>query len=124
MAIPTSLEPFRTTKNRSTFCRIPAFLCHVYNRHPKRLIVGLGFLPTRLRAPIMNIFMAAGQHHDVQQDVIIWRSKQYRSFPRLCRSDGEIMPFRYYCAQFYPDPSDSDNPIAGTGGQKFESASD
>ena len=77
-------------------------------RNPKRLFVGLGFLPTRLRAPIMNGFMAANQHHDVQQDVIIWKSKQYRSRPRLCRSDGEIMPFRYFCAQFNPDADDSD----------------
>ena len=82
-------------------------------RNPKRLIVGLGFLPTRLRAPNMNSFMAAMQHHDVRQDVIIWRSKQYRSRPRLCRSDGEIMPYRYYCAQFYSDPSASERPIAG-----------
>ena len=71
---------------------------------PKRLIVGLGFLPTRLRAPLMNRFMASQQHHDVQQDLVIWENKQYRSRPRLCRSDGEIMPYRAYCAQFYPDP--------------------
>ena len=74
-------------------------------RKPKRLIAGLGLLPTKMRAPIMNYFMAAQQYHDVQQDVIIWENKEYRSRPRLCRSDGEIMPFRYYCAQFYPDPN-------------------
>ena len=75
-------------------------------RNPKRMIAGLGFLPPGLRAPIMNKFMAAQQKDDVLQDVIIWRHKQYRSRPRLCRSDGKIMPFRYYCAQFYPDPHD------------------
>ena len=80
-------------------------------RSPSRWIVGLGFLPMRLRAPIMNKFIAAQQYRDVLQDVVIWRSKQYRSRPRLCRSDGEIMPFRYYCAQFYLDPSDSESPL-------------
>ena len=75
-------------------------------RKPKRRILGLGFLPPGLRAPIMNKFMAAQQKDDVLQDVVIWRHKQYRSRPRLCRSDGKIMPFRYYCAQFYPDPHD------------------
>ena len=75
-------------------------------RNPKRKILGLGFLPPGLRAPIMNKFMAAQQKDDVLQDVVIWRHKQYRSRPRLCRSDGKIMPFRYYCAQFYPDPHD------------------
>ena len=70
--------------------------------HPKRFIAGLGFLPAKLRAPIMNRFMAAQQYYDVLQDVIIWRRKKYRPRPRLARSDGEIMPFRFYCAQFYP----------------------
>ena len=83
-------------------------------RNPRRWIVGLGFLPMRLRAPIMSKFIAAQQYRDVLQDVIIWRRKQYRSRPRLCRSDGEIMPYRYYCAQFYPDPSDSESASDGT----------
>ena len=83
-------------------------------RKPKRRIVGLGFLPPRMRAPIMNRFMASQQHHDVQQDVVIWSRKQYRSRPRLCRSDGEIMPFRAYCAQFYSGPHDSVDPLPGT----------
>ena len=72
-------------------------------RNPKRKILGLGFLPPGLRALIMNKFIAAQQKDDVLQDVIIWRHKQYRSRPRLCRSDGKIMPYRHYCAQFYPD---------------------
>ena len=76
-------------------------------RSPGRLIAGLGFLPVGWRAPLINKFMASQQKDDVQQDVVIWSNKQYRSRPRLCRSDGKIMPFRYYCAQFYPDPGDS-----------------
>ena len=78
-------------------------------RKPARMIAGLGFLPVRLRAPIMNKIMASQQRQDVLQDVVIWSRKQYRSRPRLCRSDGNIMQFRYYCAQFYPDPEDCDN---------------
>ncbi len=75
-------------------------------RMPGRWIAGLGFLPVKLRAPIMNRFISSQQHRDVQQDVVIWSRKQFRSRPLLCRSDGEIMPFRRYCAQFYPDPGD------------------
>ena len=77
-------------------------------RKPKRLIAGLGFLPVKMRAPLMNQFMSAQQYHDVEQDVVIWKNKEYRSRPRLCRSDGEIMPFRYYCEQFYPDPASTE----------------
>ena len=75
-------------------------------RSPKRKLAGLGFLPTKMRAPIMNKFIASQQKDDVMQDVVIWSRKQYRSRPRLCRSDGKIMPFRNYCAQFYMDPND------------------
>ena len=83
-------------------------------RSPERWIAGLGFLPPNLRAPIMNKFIAALQYRDVLQDVVIWSRKRYRSRPRLCRSDGEIMPFRAYCAQFYPDPNESESPLPRT----------
>ncbi len=70
---------------------------------PKRLLVGLGFLPKKFRAPLMNKFIAAYQIQDVKKDVIIWNRKKYRSRPRLFRLDGDIMPFRKYCEQFYPN---------------------
>ena len=73
-------------------------------RRPNRRITGLGFLPPRLRAPIMTRIMAPLQHRDVLQDVVIWSRKKYRPRPRLARSDGEIMAFRAYSAQFYPEP--------------------
>ena len=73
-------------------------------RSPKRWISGLGFLPVRLRAPLMNRFIASQQEKDVLKDVIIWSRKRYRPLPRLSRSDGEIMTFRAYCAQFYAEP--------------------
>ena len=76
-------------------------------RKPARKIAGLGFLPVAWRAPILNRYMVSQQRRDVLQDVIIWSRKKYRPRPRLCRSDGKIMPFRHYCAQFYPDPRDS-----------------
>ena len=79
-------------------------------RKPRRKIAGLGFLPVRWRAPLLNKFMVSQQRHDVLQDVVIWSRKKYRSRPRLCASDGKIMPFRHYCAQFYADPCESDEP--------------
>lgn len=75
-------------------------------RNPNRKIAGLGFLPSVWRAPVMNRFLAARQMDDVRKDVVIWSRKRYHSRPRLCRSDGEIMAFRSYCAQFYPNLDD------------------
>ena len=72
-------------------------------RKPKRMIVGLGFLPMRLRSRLANHIMLSAQQRDVLQDVVIWERKQYRPRPRLSRSDGEIGLFRRYCEQFYPD---------------------
>ncbi len=71
-------------------------------RKPRRLIAGLGFLPTRWRAPAMNWFVASRQQEDVEQDVVIWGRKEYLPRPRLNRADGEITAFRNYCSQFYP----------------------
>ena len=93
--------------------------------NPKRRMAGLGFLPVRLRAPIMNVIMAVQQDKDVQQDVVIWANKKYCSRPRLCRSDGEIIPYRRYCAQFYPDiatPVSSDIATPVTVSQRQRSA--
>ena len=70
---------------------------------PRRPIVGMRFLPPRLRTRIMNKIIIAAQKRDVLQDVVIWRGKQYRPRPMLCRSDGPIGRFRRYCEQFYPD---------------------
>ncbi len=74
---------------------------------PRRAIVGLRFLPPRLRAALMNEIILTVQKRDVLQDVVIWGRKQYRSRPRLCKSDGEIGKYRRYCRQFYPDQFES-----------------
>ena len=78
-------------------------------RSPSRPIAGLGFLPVRLRAPIVNRIMASFERRDVLQDIPLWSTKIYRPRPRLARSDGEIMQYRSYCAQFYPDHTAADH---------------
>ena len=75
-------------------------------RKPKRPIVGLRFIPLGLRTWVMNKIIASVQMRDVLQDVVIWSRKRYRPRPRLCRSDGEIVTYRRYCEQFYPDRLD------------------
>ena len=83
-------------------------------RRPKRWFAGMGFLPLRLRAPVMNKVIGSMQLRDVLQDVVIWGRKQYRPHPNLARSDGEIMVFRAYCAQFYPGACDSESSLQAT----------
>lgn len=80
-------------------------------RSPKRLLSGLGFLPMKMRAPILNKFVASQQIKDIKKDIVIWGRKKYRSQPRLFRLDGDIMPFRRYCRQFYPAPEASGAPV-------------
>ena len=75
-------------------------------RAPKRPIVGMRFLPARLRTAIMRKIIMAAQRRDVLQDVAIWSRKRYRTRPYLSRSDGEIGKYRRYSKQFYPDRPD------------------
>ncbi len=73
---------------------------------PRRFVVGLGFIPLRLRTPLMNDIMIRAQKRDVDQDVIIWERKQYLARPRLSRADSEIAVYRRFCKQFYGDARD------------------
>ena len=70
-------------------------------RKPRRMMVGLKFLPPQVRHKVMNQLISIMQKRAVMEDVIIWERKQYVVQPRLCRSDGEIGRFRRYCRQFY-----------------------
>ena len=70
---------------------------------PKRAIVGMRFLPPRLRTRLMNEIILSWEKRDLMQDVAIWSRRRHLPRPRLCRSDGEIGLYRRYCEQFYPD---------------------
>ncbi len=70
---------------------------------PQRRFVGMAFLPTALRTHLMNWFALSQEWLGVRQDRVIWTRKRYRPRPRLCRADGEIMTYRAFCAQFYPE---------------------
>ncbi len=76
-------------------------------RSPRRPIVGLAFLPVRMRTNLMNRFWSMQQRRDVIQDVEIWGRKKYRPRPRLSRADGPIGLYRHYCRQFYPSGGQS-----------------
>ena len=99
----------RKERGKVAVAKIP--MEHKLTQRDSRNLLGHRGTP-RLRAPIINKFMASQQRQDVMQDVVIWSRKQYLSAPRLNRSDGEITTYRSYCAQFYPDPSDCGRSIA------------
>ena len=81
-------------------------------RRPRRPVVGLRFLPVRLRSRLMNQIILSLQRTDVLQDVTIWSRKRYRRRPRLCASDGEIGIYRRYCRQFYAENQRTSLPAA------------
>ena len=66
-------------------------------------IMGLGFLPKRVRAQLLNYILLEEQVKDVEQDVPIWNRRVFRPRPVLSSDDGKIMLFRRYCSQFYPE---------------------
>ena len=69
----------------------------------KRRILGLGWLPKRLRARLTNYVTLEGQVRDVQQDVPVWNRRTFHDRPVLSSADGKIMLYRRYCSQFYRD---------------------
>ena len=71
-------------------------------RKPGRFIAGMGFLPVKLRQRMMCRLVLREERRYVEQDVVIWNRKRFRSPPRLCRADGPIGKYRLYCRQFYP----------------------
>ncbi len=74
-------------------------------RKPGRYIVGMGFLPRKLRNRLMNRILIHEERRFVAQDVVIWERKRYQSPPRLSRADGPVGKYRLYCRQFYPGPA-------------------
>ena len=68
-----------------------------------RSILGLGFLPKRIRARLTNYMMLQVQVNDVEQDLPVWNRRIFRPRPVLSSADGKVMLFRRYCSQFYPE---------------------
>ena len=56
-------------------------------------------------------FFISRVKHDVRQDIRVWANKRYQPLPILSRSDGEIMAYRKYCEQFYPEAEELGRPV-------------
>ena len=73
---------------------------------PRKFVLGLGFIPMRVRTGLMNSIISRAQKRDVDADVKIWERKRYLPRPRLSRADGDFAVYRRYCRQFYEDSRD------------------
>ena len=60
---------------------------------------------------LLSRFFLSRVKHDVKQDRTIWENKRYQPLPILSRSDGEIMVYRKYCEQFYPEAEGANGQI-------------
>ena len=67
-------------------------------------------------------FFISRVKHDVRQDMTIWESKRYQPLPILSRADGEIMTYRKYCEQFYPEAEDAGRPVRSLGSASMRPA--
>ena len=72
-------------------------------RPPSGLLFGLRLLPERARLKVLNLLVSRNQAMFVKQDEVMWKHKRFLPRPRLSRADGEIMAYRRYCEQFYPE---------------------
>lgn len=72
-------------------------------RRPNGLGLVLRLLPLRTRLNLVNWFTLRKEAGYVKEDIVIWQSKRYLTHPRLNHADGEILAYRRYCRQFYPE---------------------
>ena len=72
-------------------------------RRPNGVGWVLRLLPLRTRLNLLNWFTLRKEAGYVKEDIVIWRRKQYLPRPRLNHADGEILAYRRYCQQFYPE---------------------
>ena len=66
-------------------------------------IRGLNLVPRGLREKMMLPLVMYEFKKNIENDFMIWENKAYRPYPFLNDADGEILNFRRYCTQFYPE---------------------
>ena len=66
-------------------------------------IGALRLVPRRWREHFMLPLVMYEFKKNIERDFMVWENKAYRERPLLNGADGEIMKFRRYCTQFYPD---------------------
>ena len=49
---------------------------------------------------------------NIERDFMVWENKAYKERPMLNKSDGDILKFRRYCRQFYPDQPEGERGAA------------
>ena len=69
--------------------------------------------PKRIAREIMLPLVMYEFKKNIENDFMIWENKAYRPYPLLNEADGEILNFRRYCTQFYPESENGSAP-AGT----------
>ena len=69
------------------------------------------FLTRCLPSGWLPRFFISRVKHDVRQDIMVWANKRYQPLPILSRSDGEVMTYRKYCEQFYPEAEQLGRPV-------------
>ena len=68
----------------------------------------LNLLPRRLREKILLPLVMYEFRKNIERDFMVWENKAYKERPMLNKSDGDILKFRRYCRQFYPDRPDGE----------------
>ena len=72
----------------------------------------LNLLPRRLRENILLPLVMYEFRKNIERDFMVWENKVYKERPMLNKSDGDILKFRRYCRQFYPDQPEGERGVA------------
>ena len=75
-------------------------------------IKALKLLPRRLREKILLPLVMYEFRKNIERDFMVWENKAYKERPMLNKSDGDILKFRRYCRQYYPDQPEGERGAA------------
>ena len=66
-------------------------------------VPALQWVPRKLREQLMLPLVMYEFKKNIERDFMVWENKAYRQYPLLNRAEGDILTFRRYCTQFYPE---------------------
>ena len=61
------------------------------------------YVPKKIREQFMPPWVLYEFKRKIERDVMVWENKSYNERPMLNKTDGDILKFRRYCTQFYPE---------------------
>lgn len=86
--------------------QIDVWTCVDMKRMP--VVFGINTMNFYLLRKLAAEFLAKEVATEVGLDAVIWARQKFQPEPTLCQADRDILRYRHYCEQFYPESAPED----------------